>query len=307
MSFCRWNDLTLELHTPERECRVLFPERSYRPPVLSYDGRYIAIGSEKKLYIHDFVEHRHFTLSKRYLSDFRFDKNNQLYYTDRNDIRVLNFETVQDTLLYHVGRTPHNPQHLGVSPNGHYVSFCRYVGDNKRLFVLDTKTKELKDYQLSVFHYAWLDDEHIVWSKGSGLEILDVNTGKNKHIIRNHKSLMKQGFDTMFEPFKQTERGLYVDLDFLRVLNGRIYFLLMVDSFEPRQTHRGLWSVGIEGNTPQFHYEFPGDCRKATYKYLADNGKLVWAADEWRVFDGTSEETCSNDWEWVIRFGERNA
>jgi hypothetical protein len=37
-----------------------------------------------------------------------------------------------------------------------------------------------------------LDDDHIVRSKGSGLKVLDVNTGKIQLIVKDHKSLIKK-------------------------------------------------------------------------------------------------------------------
>lgn len=303
MSFCRWKGCVLELHTPEREGEIVFPKCLDDSPVLSRDGRYAAVCGEE-VYIHDCNETQTVYLKKKFVHYFCFDQNNRFYYTDHNDICVLNLETMQDDLLYSVGRTPNNPQNIAVSPYGTYVSFCRYKGDNLWLYLVDTETKELIDYRISVWYYAWLDEEHIVWTKNSGLKILNVKTGETKLILRDHKKLIKQGFGELFEQFRDLDGSLslFVNLDFRRVLNGRIYFTLEVDNFNPKRQHLGLWSVGADDYTPQFHYAFPTDFRKAIHKYLDHNGTLVWASNSWHIFDGTTEKILPNDWLWVKSF-----
>ncbi len=305
MSLYRWNDNTLEIHTKERRCRVYFPESPCFGLVQNYNGRFIAIATEKNLYIHDFLERRFFCRSKCSTHSFRFDKNNRLYFIDKKDLRVLDIQNMEDTLLYHVGRKQHNPQNLGVSPNGRFVSFCRYVSDDMRLFVFDTQTNELKDYKLSVCHYAWLDDDRIVYTKSGGLKTIDVQTGKNHLLIRSYKTLAKKGFAQVFEPF--ADQTVLSNLEFLRIRNGRIYFTLFVFSHAIQQTHKGLWSIGIEDPTPEFHYEIPDGFFKTPDHYLAENEKTVWTDGVWHAFDGHEEETFSNEWKWAIRFEERNA
>ena len=166
--------------------------------------------------------------SKHHITGVRFDKKDNLYYIDANNIGVIDIITSNDTILYNVGKKQHNPQNIGVSPNGRYVSFCRYRGDNLCLYLYDVQKEEFKDYKLSIYHYAWLDDDHIAWSKGAGLKVLDVNTGKSQLIVKDHKSLIKKISKEnieMFDVFKGIDNtSLFVDLDLLRVLNGNIYF-----------------------------------------------------------------------------------
>jgi len=320
MSFYRLNDCRLELNENGKITEIVFPEKVYGVPTLNNSRRYVAVASVNKIFVYDFEIETIITLlhkSKHHITGVRFDKKDNLYYIDGNNIGVIDIITSNDTILYNVGKKQHNPQNIGVSPNGTYVSFCRYRGDNLCLYLYDMQKEEFKDYKLSIYHYAWLDDDHIVWSKGGGLKVLDVNTGKSQLIVKDHKSLIKKISKEnieMFDVFKGIDNtSLFVDLELLRVLNGNIYFSLAINYFgndvpEDAKQHYGIWSINFEENTVKFHYEFSSEYRKANagWKFLMNDGNLAWARNGWHIFDGISNKTLSGEWEQIIYFDSLN-
>ncbi len=348
MYFFKRSDCKFEFYDNGKLKEIVFPETAYGIPVFNSNKRYVAIGSVNKIYVYDFEKDVITTLlhkSKNTIRYIRFDKNDNLYYIDGNNIGTIDIKKSEDTVLYNVGKTPHNPQNLGVSPNARHVSFCRYRSNGLCLYLFDTENKELKDYKISLFHYAWLDDDHIVWSKSGGLKILDINTGKSKLILKDHKSLIKKinkEDAKMFDMFKEIDASsLYVDLDLIKVLNGDIYFTLAISCYssdpnlgeaiakslyengyfsseeyysknpvrENTKKHYGVWSMNIEKNTAKYHYEFSGEYRKANsgYKFLMSNGNLAWARNGWHIFDGITETTLPGDWEKAVCFDDLNS
>lgn len=318
MSFYRLNDCKLELNENGKITEIVFPEKAFGFP--AFNMRYVAVASANKIFVYDFESETIRTLlhnSKHHITGIRFDKKDNLYYIDGNNIGVIDVVASNDIILYNVGKKQYNPQYIGVSPNGRYVSFCRYRGGDF-LYLFDIQNGEFKDYKLSVYHYAWLDDDHIVWSKSGGLKILDVNTGKSRLIVKDHKSLIKKiSKDNieMFDAFKGIDNAsLFVDLDLLRVLNGNIYFSLAINYFgngvpEDAKKHYGIWSVDLEENIVKFHYEFPDEYIKANagWKFLMNDGSLAWAKNGWHIFDGITETTLLGDWKQAICFDSLNA
>ncbi len=321
MSFYKLNDCKLELNENGDVTEIVFPEKVYGIPTYNSSRRYVAVSSLNKIYVYDFESETIITLShksKHPISDIRFDKKDNLYYIDGNNIGFIDIKTSKDTILYNVGKKQHNPQNIGVSLNGRYVSFCRYRGDNLCLYLFDTQRGELRDYKLSIYHYTWLDDDHLVWSKGGGLKVLDVNTGKSQLIVKDHRSLIKKiGKENtnIFDEFNGIDStSLFINLDLIRVLNGSVYFSLAINYFgngvpEDAKKHYGIWSINIEENTVEFHYDFSSEYRKANagYKFLMNDGSLAWAKNDWHIFDGITETTLLGDWEQVICFDSLNA
>lgn len=344
--FYKWNKCTLQLYNDGAITDIVFPEELYEKPVFNNTERYIAVPTENKIYIYDCQTSSFKTLmyKSKYVREIRFDNNNKLYYTDGNNIGVMNTSDSVDRILYNVGRTPHNPQDLGVSPDGRFVSFCRYRSDKLCLYLYDTQTEVLNDYRLSVYHYAWLDNEHIVYSKNGGLKVLNVNTGKSQLIVKDHKSLIKINKENakLFNSFTGIERAsLYTYLDLLRVLNDEIYFSLSInchstdnklietmlkdlsehgifssDSYnfnigKPKETikHYGIWSVNPKKNTATYHFEFSDDYIKTTsgYKFLMNNGNLAWKNGDWHLSDSKTETSLSGDWKKAVLFDSLNA
>jgi len=319
MAFYKWEDSRLALYEDGRVFEITFPEKAYGAPVFTVNRRYIAVEAEDKIYIYDSEKgsFRSFLHKFRYRqNEFRFDKNDNLYYIDGNNIGVIDIETSRDVTLCNIGKKQHCPRDLGVSPDGRYVSFRRYRNDSNYLYVFDTKNGELRDCKFSVYHYAWLDDNSIIWSLGGGLKILDVRTGKNQLVVKDHKSLIKRCAKEdaqLFDKFKGMDGfPLFINLDLIKVVDRTVYFSLAIDYFgektqEKDEKHYGIWSVDLKTGRAVYHYEFPGDYRKTPHKFFMDDGKLAWTLGEWRIFDGTSERALPGAWEQAIYFNSLNA
>lgn len=345
--FYKWNKSTLQLYNDGAITDIVFPEELYEKPVFNNIERYIAVPAENKIYIYDCQTHSFKTLmykSKYIRREIIFDKYDKLYYIDGNNIGVMNTKDSVEQILYNIGRTPHNPQNLGVSPDGRFVSFCWYRSDNLCLYLFDMQTGELKDYKISLSHYAWLDNEHIVWSKYGSLKVLDINTGKSQLIVKDHKSLIKINKENakLFDSFTVIDRtSLYTDLDLLQVLNNEVYFSLAISCYRTDNKlietmlkdlhehgifssdscsfnagkqkeiikHYGIWSVNPKNNTATYHFEFSADYIKAIpgHKFLMNNGNLAWKNSDWHISDGKSEISLSGDWKKAVLFDSLNA
>lgn len=317
MSFYRFNECLLTLYEGGKTTEIVFPEELYGIATFNQSRRYVAVSAQNKIFVYDFETEKIITLrhkSKYPLRHFRFDSSNRLYYLDGNQLGLLDINNGEDISLFDVGRKHHNPQNIGVSSDGRYVSFCRYRSDNCYLYLFDTQKEELIDYKLSLYHYAWLDDEHIVWSKGGGLKVLDVNTGKSQLLVKDHKTLIKKSKENAerFPLFHASDNAsLYVDVDLLRIINGKIYFSLVINDLkstmpENQKRHYGIWSIHSQDNSIEFHYEFSSDCLKAGERFITNDGKLAWCKNEWHICDGVSEETFPGDWEQAIYFDSLN-
>lgn len=317
MSFYRFNECLLTLYEGGKTTEIVFPEELYGVATFNQSRRYVAVSAQNKIFVYDFETEKIITLrhkSKYPLRHFRFDSSNRLYYLDGNQLGLLDINNGEDISLFDVGRKHHNPQDIGVSSDGRYVSFCRYRSDNCYLYLFDTQKEELIDYKLSLYHYAWLDDAHIVWSKGGGLKVLDVNTGKSQLLVKDHKTLIKKSKENAerFAMFHASDNAsLYVDVYLLRISNGKIYFSLVINDFksstpEYQKKHYGIWSIYPKDYSIEFHYEFSSDCRKAGERFITNDGKLAWIENEWHIYDGVSEETFPGDWEQAIYFDSLN-
>ncbi len=321
MSFYKWNGCNLEIYETQQIKSIFFPKKICGYPICSYSKRYIAVAAESKIYIYDSENESFIQIpykSKYLRRNMRFDKKDNLYYIDGNNIGVIDLKSGKDAFLYALAKKHHGPQNLGVSPDGRYISFCRYRNDNLSLFVFDKEENELKDYKISVYHYSWLNENNIVLSKGGGLKLLDINTGKSQLLLKDHKSLTKKCSKEnagIFDVFNGIDKlSLWVDLDLLRVINKKIYFSLAIDYFGGGATdkslkHYGIWSIDYNEKKAKFCYEFPDDYRKASagYKFLMSKGNIAWYRDGWTIFDGTTQSHLSNEWKQTVCFDSVNA
>lgn len=277
---------------------ITLPKSEYDTPVVSCNKRYVAVPDGRQIYVYDNQNDKVTAFPEKLensVYEVRFDSLDRIYYIEGNRIGRWDLSTQKTVLLYNMGRAVHGPESLGVSPDGRYISFCKYCSSSDYLFVLDTLTGECRDLKFSIYHYVWVDESHIAWSKYGGLKILDVRTGKSKTILKDYLTVIKKcrkEDSPWLEPFR-TLSDVSTNIDLLGHKNGQLYFSLWVYKyFDPNMNeasihHKGIWKVNTAGSDLAFCYVIPDEFMKAIYKGFMANGSIYWRTGEsLNLFDG---------------------
>lgn len=303
MQLCEGNDI---LSLP-------LAEEGLAEPVLNWDKQYAAFHDGRKICIYDRQNGRLIDVPVRCRHAFgqmRFDRANRLYCIDGNTI--FRWQIGASTLepLYTLKRAQHGPRDIGVSPDGRYVSFRKYRADSYWLFLLDTATGECRDLKTSIYHYIWVDNTHLAWTKGAGLKLLDASTGKSKTLIRDHTTLLKkisQEDAAHLAAFASADDEYPIDsLDLLGLRDGMLYFSLTLYQFSAGLEHRGIWRVKPDGTAAQYCFPMPAEFQQTAYQYFTEEGHLVWLGSTSAVFDGSATHQLTDGWQPACLFTSRN-
>ena len=81
------------------------------------------------------------------------------------------------------GRFNWGPPSLSLSPDGSYLAWVRWRGDDKKLCVMRLADYRVTEHSHSLYRYAWLDDRRIVFLLGSPPRVLDVSTGAVRRFL----------------------------------------------------------------------------------------------------------------------------
>lgn len=115
---------------------------------------------------------------------------------------------------------------LGISPEGRYLSYYKYRSGNKVLHLYDLDTGEVRDTKCSIFHYHWLDETSVVYTKSSGVKALDIKTGRCTTILRGYRDILRWGSaPDILAPFER-EKEVWEEMDLLGISGGRLWFSL---------------------------------------------------------------------------------
>lgn len=134
------------------------------------------------------------------------------------------------------------------------------------LHLYDLDTGEVRDTKCSIFHYHWLDETSVVYTKSSGVKALDIKTGRCTTILRGYRDILRWGSaPDILAPFER-EKEVWEEMDLLGISGGRLWFSLRLCC--PREAalrsgpgkellHHGIWSSAVNGSQPRFHFECP--------------------------------------------------
>ena len=295
--FC--DDNYIELHaqsTHKIDCKGKFPS----PPVFDKIGKKIAFAVNTAVLIYDLTTGETTEIPKKAIKNgsesVRFDSNGDLYFVSGNSIVKHSFQQNKTDTLYTLKGAIHCPESLGISPDCRYVSFTKYGKGADRLYIIDTIHNACTDTEVSLYHYAWISAENIVFSKSGGLKIYDLTTQKTKVIIGSVASLFKKcinGSEEQLSYFRELRSNDFFNTsDLLRTDGNEIVFSLALDCFKGEKvSHTGIWKCDIHGKNLQFLYSFPSEYRKAVYKYFDNANRIAWIRDNsLRIYDGQSTE-----------------
>ena len=328
MSWYRWTENILQVTKKDEVVEIMFPDitvpqSEFNAPVFSKDERYIAVLDGRKIYIYD-SEHNKIIESPCKFKDpvfcVRFDIFNKVFYVEGNRIGFWDINTQKVETLYNMNRAVHGPEWLGVSPDGRYISFCKYRSGGYYLFVYDAVKQMCRDLKLSLYHYTWIDETHIAWTLSGGLKVLDIESGKSKTLIKDWSALYKKAKKedkAMLETFCSREHT-HTNLDLLGFKDGNLYFSLWVshyyrdnenDPWEELKSihHDGIWVVNEDGTKPKFCYTMPDEFLKAIHKGIMEDGSLYWRdTDTLNIFDGGEIKRIKGSYRPVIYHEMRN-
>lgn len=93
---------------------------------------------------------------------------------------------------YTIPRAVHTPSDFALSPNEKFLAFLRYKSSGDYMYVLNLDTLECSKLNFAVFYYDWIDNFCIAWSLSGGIKVLDLNTNKNKVLIKDYKTVYKK-------------------------------------------------------------------------------------------------------------------
>ena len=157
VTWYRWRENVLQILRNNREVEIKFSDITIPQlveisvpvctPIVSKDERYIAVRSGKKIYVHDGQNNEIIESPgkfKDYVHYVRFDDFNHIFYIEGNRIGVWDIHTQKAETLYNMNRAVHGPEWLGVSPDGRYVSFCKYRSNGYYLFIYDRANTQKK-------------------------------------------------------------------------------------------------------------------------------------------------------------------
>ena len=330
MAWFRWQENILQIFREDKTIDIAFPEiqkpsEAFHPPVFSMSGRYVAVADAKKIYVYDFKNNKYPESPGTFRnvnSTLRFDALDRIYYCDCNHIRCWDIAAQKVELLYTMSKAVHGPHSLGISPDCRYVSFCKYRSSNDYLYIYDTKSKQCMDMKRSLYHYIWIDETHIALTKCGGLNVLDVENGKNKTLIKDWTALYKKsGKDaaSQLEMFcGKAKEHTYTDISVIGFKDERIFFFLSVSYYYREDEdnlheelksihHKGVWSVARDGTNPVFHYATPDQFMKAIYKGFMEDGSIYWLDGEnLNIFNGKERKRIASPCRPVRYYGMQN-
>jgi hypothetical protein len=87
------------------------------------------------------------------------------------------------------GRFSWGPPSLSLNPGGDAVAWIRWRGDDRKVCVDAVDGGGSARFRTSVYRYAWLDAETILYLRGAGPRLLDVTSGATRAFgrgLRNH-------------------------------------------------------------------------------------------------------------------------
>lgn len=191
---------------------------------------------------------------------------NTLYFSDGNSFWRWRLGERQGEKLVRFQQAKGAPMGLGISPEGRYLSYYKYRSENKVLHLYDLDTGEVRDTKCSIFHYHWLDETSVVYTKSSGVKALDIKTGRCTTILRGYRDILRWGSaPDILAPFER-EKEVWEEMDLLGISGGRLWFSLRLccpreaalrSGSEREPFHHGIWSSAVNGSQPRLHFECP--------------------------------------------------
>ena len=300
----QWNDNILKLASYDSVKEITFPEATRAVPHFNKNKRYFAVSSVKNAYLYDMQNDTMIAYpykKDRNTMSFCFDSKDRLYFSDKDSLVRWDFENQETKTLYTFPRAIHLPEMLMLSPNEKLLAFARYKSSGKYMYVLNLETLECTELKFAVFNYLWIDNSHIAWSLSGGIKVFDLNTRKNKSLIKDFKAVYKKCSEADKERIEyfMTAANTENCVDLIGKKDDKLLFSLDVfqlGNFESSPRHKGMWSVDFDGKKPTYIHSLPL-AFNGLARYNLDND-FVYAIDPERamISNGTIYKEFDRRW-----------
>jgi hypothetical protein len=150
-----------------------------------------------------------------------------LAFSDGTSICMADAATGSVDNVFRFSRDPQGPPSIRPRPDGRGLAFLKWVGDDRRIGLVDLDAREGRLYPVSCFSYCWWDERTIVFALGSGLKLLDVASGKSRTWLRDLHGLDRSGvLEALGGEWAEAVRadGSHHDLHDIVCAGGRAYF-----------------------------------------------------------------------------------
>lgn len=342
MLLFRCTDNSVQFWEDEKHWDVSFPEKLARTPTaayLSWDHRYVAFGNDRGIeagsppgtlqptglhgiWVYDLQKHTltavpHRVQPSDVFWEASFDRNGALYYSDGNAFWRWNIGDQNPERLFKFQRVKGAPMGMAVNANGDHIAYYKFKSDERRFHLYDIRTDNDQDLKFSIYHFGWLDDTHIAWTRSGGLKLLDIESGKSTLLLKNYQSIMKKcnkADAELLSPFTKFESiDVFEDLDVLGFCENRIMFMLRL--FSPKSAssrianflnkkpqgtkHSGIWSVALTGKDVRFHFPVPSNYKNSFYTgWDHSSNCLRWIDKEQvlQLWDGQKQKFFPAGW-----------
>lgn len=311
MIFYKWQENVLSIASNEWIKEITYPELTRTKPIFNKKKTYFAVGSETHLYIYDLLSDKMITYTYNYKAETNyinvcFDSKDRVYFWDKNAIMRWDFKNEKIETIYTMTRFIHPPCDFSLSPNEKLLAFRRYKSSAYYMYVLNLETLEYSELKFAVYHYFWIDNSHIAWSLSGGIKSFDLNTRKNKALIKDFKTVYKKcnKIDKEKLEYFMTAPNTESCIDLLDIKEDKLIFSLYVfqllDECYYQQKHIGLWSVNFDGANPSFISSYPVEFINGIFCCYLKNGIFYNRDDNnAKICDGVKTIKFDNKW-WPV-------
>jgi hypothetical protein len=143
---------------------------------------------------------------------------------------------------------------LAANPSGDRVAWIRWRGDDRRICTQRVGEEAPREHPVSCYGHAWLDDRSIVFYLGSGLRVLDVESGRTSTLARSVVAAARGrrlGHRVLDRYLGGSVGEVTESFQAVAVAGGRVWFAALVSSLAFRWAwlprFHGLFSVDREG------------------------------------------------------------
>lgn len=183
------------------------------------------------------------------------------------------------------------PPALSSSPGGTKIGMVRWKGDHSHVFAYDIARSSGVQYKPSCYGYDWYDDTRIVYGAGSGIRMLDLNSGKFNQLLGKcfdpkspfRASIKNDPFwDNFLRDLKKIEDYSYGRF---RAIQNRLFFILRIVGtrqygFDSKMC--GVFSIGGEGDEMRAEHTWEPEPGKNVTDFEVDaDGTIVLEISEY--------------------------
>jgi len=239
----------------------------------------------------------------------------RLAFSNGTTICVVNTSDGSTQELFCFSKAPVAPTEISIRPDGEGLAFLKWVGDDKRIGVVDLGSGRGRVLPVSCYSYSWWDDNTILYVLGSGLKLLDIATGKSTSLLRDLKPFVKTGaLDALGEGWAEAvgAEGSIQDVGATLCAGDRVYFGAFaarpvtrrsIIPFLRRTTYdglRGVLSMARDRSDLRLHLDQKPSAivaingNQTLAVHVSRRGEQGWLESNW-VFVGEGAEKIPSD------------